>query len=118
MYDDAGRCTGQAPRSQVYAQGLWHGSAGVLLRSPDRTRVYVHRRSTTKTVFAAHHDCLAGGVIDAGETPIEAARRESFVHTHRIRLGKGRQKVGIAVFDVFGRQASVVTRGVHVGASN
>ena len=27
VYDAAGRCTGQAPRSQVYAQGLWHGSA-------------------------------------------------------------------------------------------
>jgi VWFA-related protein len=52
------------------------------------------------------------------EEHVEAARRESFVHTHRIRLGKGRQKVGIAVFDVFGRQTSVVTRGVHVGASN
>jgi hypothetical protein len=52
------------------------------------------------------------------EEHVEAARRESFVHTHRIRLGKGRQKVGIAVLDVFGRQASVVTRGVHVGASN
>lgn len=76
VYDAAGRCTGQAPRSQVYAQGLWHGSAGVLLCSPDRTRIYVHRRSVDKAVFAAHHDCLAGGVIDPGEAPIDAARRE------------------------------------------
>lgn len=76
VYDAAGRCTGQAPRSQVYAMGLWHGSAGVLLRSADRSRIYVHRRAADKTVFAAYHDCLAGGVIDPGETPIDAARRE------------------------------------------
>lgn len=46
---------------------------------------------------------------------VEAARRESFVHTHRIRLRRGRQKVGVAVFDVFGRETTVMTRGVRVG---
>jgi VWFA-related protein len=49
-----------------------------------------------------------------GEEHVEAALRESFVHTHRIRVRQGRQKVGIAVSDVFGRQTSIVTRGVHL----
>lgn len=49
---------------------------------------------------------------------VAAARGESFLHTHRIRLAEGRQKVGIALFDVFGRDTSYVIRGIHVGAKN
>ena len=76
VFDAQGRVVGAAPRSQVYAEGLWHGSAGVLVRSTDGLRLYVHRRTTTKAVFAGMHDCLAGGVIDAGETPLQTATRE------------------------------------------
>ncbi len=76
VFDVDGRVVGAAPRSQVYAEGLWHGSAGVLVRSTDGRRLYVHRRTTTKAVFAGMHDCLAGGVIDPGETPLETATRE------------------------------------------
>ena len=76
VFDAQGRVVGAAPRSQVYADGLWHGSAGVLVRSTDGRRLYVHRRTTTKAVFAGMHDCLAGGVIDPGETPLQTATRE------------------------------------------
>ena len=47
VFDAQGRVVGAAPRSQVYAEGLWHGSAGVLVRSTDGLRLYVHRRTTT-----------------------------------------------------------------------
>ncbi|WP_236950274.1 NUDIX hydrolase [Mycobacterium sp. MS1601] len=76
VYDADGTVIGAAPRSQVYADGLWHGSAGVLVRSGDGRRIYVHRRTDTKAVFAGMHDCLAGGVIDPGETPLDTATRE------------------------------------------
>ncbi|OMC38855.1 NUDIX hydrolase [Mycobacterium sp. GA-1841] len=76
VYDAHGKVLGAAPRSRVYAEGLWHGSAGVLVRSTDGRRLYVHRRTMTKAVFAGMHDCLAGGVIDPGETPVQAATRE------------------------------------------
>src|ERR1700756_1614336 len=76
VYDAEGNPTGTATRSCVYAEGLWHGSAGVLVRSTDGPRLYVHRRTTTKAVFAGMHDCLAGGVIDPGETPLQTAMRE------------------------------------------
>jgi 8-oxo-dGTP pyrophosphatase MutT (NUDIX family) len=76
VFDADGRVVGAAPRSQVYAEGLWHGSAGVLVRSTDGRRLYVHRRTLTKAVFAGMHDCLAGGVIDPGETPLQTATRE------------------------------------------
>ncbi|MBP1158752.1 NUDIX domain-containing protein [Rhodococcus sp. PvR099] len=76
VYDTAGAVIGTAPRSRVYAEGLWHASAGVLLRSMDGSRVYVHRRSLDKAVFAGMHDCVAGGVVDPGESPGETAVRE------------------------------------------
>jgi len=76
VFDAQGRVVGEAPRLQVYAEGLWHGSAGVLVRSTDGRRLYVHRRTTTKAVFAGMHDCLAGGVIEPGETPVQTATRE------------------------------------------
>ncbi len=76
VYDADGNVIGAEPRSRVYAEGLWHASAGVLLRSADGARIYVHRRTMTKAVFAGMHDCLAGGVVDPGETPRQAATRE------------------------------------------
>lgn len=76
LYDAAGRAIGAEERSVVYAQGLWHASAGVLVRSGDGSRVYVHRRTDTKMVFAGMHDCLAGGVVEPGERPADTAVRE------------------------------------------
>ena len=76
VFDADGRVTGAAPRSRVYAEGLWHASAGVLVRSTDGSRIYVHRRTTTKAVFAGMHDCLAGGVVDLGESAEQTATRE------------------------------------------
>ncbi|WP_181781263.1 NUDIX domain-containing protein [Pseudonocardia pini] len=76
LFDAAGRVIGSAPRSEVYARSLWHGSAGVLLHSGDGTRVYVHRRADDKQVMAGLWDCVAGGVVDPGETPYETAVRE------------------------------------------
>ncbi|MEU2035282.1 NUDIX hydrolase [Nocardia amamiensis] len=76
VYDPAGNPVGAAERATVYRDGLWHASAGVLLRSRDGTRVYVHRRTDTKLVFAGMHDCLAGGVVVPGESPRDTARRE------------------------------------------
>jgi 8-oxo-dGTP pyrophosphatase MutT (NUDIX family) len=76
VYDASAAIIGSAPRAVVYERGLWHASAGVLLRSGDGTCVYVHRRTTTKAVFPGMHDCLAGGVLAPGEDPRGAAARE------------------------------------------
>ncbi|WP_327118306.1 NUDIX hydrolase [Nocardia sp. NBC_01730] len=76
VYDPTGEPVGAAARATVYRDGLWHASAGVLLRSRDGNRVYVHRRTDTKMVFAGMHDCLAGGVVEPGEAPRDTAIRE------------------------------------------
>ncbi|HKN95948.1 MAG TPA: NUDIX domain-containing protein [Pseudonocardiaceae bacterium] len=75
-YDEGGTPVGTVARSVMRARGLWHAATAVLVRSPDGSQVYVHRRSDTKDVFPGCHDCFGGGVVAAGETPDECARRE------------------------------------------
>ena len=75
-YDEAGSPVGAVRRSVMRAQGLWHAATAVLVRSVDGERIYVHRRSDDKDVFPGLHDCWAGGVVAAGETPADCAIRE------------------------------------------
>jgi 8-oxo-dGTP pyrophosphatase MutT (NUDIX family) len=76
VYDPDGAVVSSAPRAVMRAQGLWHATTAVLVRSIGGDRVYVHRRSPDKDVFAGLHDCWAGGVVAAGEAPGDAAARE------------------------------------------
>jgi 8-oxo-dGTP pyrophosphatase MutT (NUDIX family) len=76
IYDEGGRAVGVAPRGVVYQEGLWHASTGVLVRSGDGERIYLHRRSPDKLIFPGCYDCWAGGVLAPGESPDAAAARE------------------------------------------
>jgi 8-oxo-dGTP pyrophosphatase MutT (NUDIX family) len=67
---------GAARRGDVYRDGTWHGATGVLLRSGDGERVYLHRRAPDKLIFPGAHDCWAGGVLGPDEDPTEGAARE------------------------------------------
>jgi hypothetical protein len=71
-YDSSGAVVGAAPRSVMRAEGLWHAATLVLVRSGDGRCVYVHERTSTKDVYPGLRDCWAGGVVSAGETPLEA----------------------------------------------
>lgn len=76
VVDDHDRVIGQAVRTEVYARRLLHRCVFVLVR--DRQgRVFVHRRSPRKLVFASLYDMFVGGVVGAGETYDEAALREA-----------------------------------------
>jgi 8-oxo-dGTP pyrophosphatase MutT (NUDIX family) len=55
---------------------LWHATTGVLVRSLDGARVFVHRRTASKDVFPGMLDVWAGGVVAAGESPSTGAVRE------------------------------------------
>jgi aminoglycoside phosphotransferase (APT) family kinase protein/8-oxo-dGTP pyrophosphatase MutT (NUDIX family) len=57
------------------AQNLRHAATGIVVRD-GYGRIYVHRRTPTKDVYPAHWDFTAGGVVLAGEDPLEGARRE------------------------------------------
>lgn len=75
-YDEGGAVVGEVSRARMRAENLWHGCVVIVVRSLDGERVYVHRRTDTKDIFPGLYDCAAGGVIDAGESPGEAAARE------------------------------------------
>jgi 8-oxo-dGTP pyrophosphatase MutT (NUDIX family) len=75
-YDPAGKVIGSVPRSRMRAERLWHATTGVLVRSLDGSRVFVHRRTSWKDVFPGMLDVWAGGVVAAGESPQETAVRE------------------------------------------
>src|SRR4051794_14277273 len=76
LYDQAGSVVGSVTRARVRAEALWHAAGVVLVRSGDGKAVYVHLRTPDKDVFPSTWDCWAGGVVAAGETPADCARRE------------------------------------------
>lgn len=76
LYDSAGAVIGAVPRSRMRAERLWHATTGVLVRSLDGSRVFVHRRTSWKDVFPGMLDVWAGGVVAAGESPDVTAVRE------------------------------------------
>ena len=78
IYDPAdpdGRVVGAAPRALMRAENLPHGATAVLVRR-STGELYVHRRADTKDIWPGRHDCAAGGVLQEGEDPDEAAVRE------------------------------------------
>lgn len=75
LFDEAGRVVGSAPRWRVRRENLRHGATCVLVRNGSG-EVFVHRRTDDKDVYPGHWDFLAGGVLQHGELPGEAAARE------------------------------------------
>lgn len=75
VVDEHDRVIGQATRREVRRRRLLHRFSSVLCRDP-AGRVYVHRRTDDKDVYPGMYDMTAGGVLAAGETYLEGARRE------------------------------------------
>jgi 8-oxo-dGTP pyrophosphatase MutT (NUDIX family) len=75
VVDERDRVVGRATRREVRRLRLLHRFSSVLCRDPSG-RVYVHRRTDDKDVYPGMYDMFAGGVLAAGETYLEAARRE------------------------------------------
>jgi isopentenyldiphosphate isomerase len=76
VVDEADRVVGRARRGEVYARGLLHRCALVLVRDAE-DRVFVHRRTPGKLVFPSRYDMFVGGVLGAGESYGRAALREA-----------------------------------------
>jgi 8-oxo-dGTP pyrophosphatase MutT (NUDIX family) len=75
VVDEQDRVVGQATRREVRRRRLLHRFSSVLCRD-GAGRLYVHRRTDDKDVYPGMYDMAAGGVLAAGETYLEAARRE------------------------------------------
>ena len=75
LYDEAGRPCGTATRARMRAENLRHAATAVVVRN-GAGDVYVHRRTDTKDLYPGRYDFCAGGVLRAGEDPLDSARRE------------------------------------------
>ena len=67
--------TGSVPRHEMRAKGLVHRATYILVFNC-RDELFVQKRTPGKDVYPGYYDVAAGGVVLAGETYDESARRE------------------------------------------
>src|SRR5262245_34232623 len=73
--DDSGAVIGTATRREVRARNLPHRCTYILVFN-SRDDLFVHQRTATKDVHPSFWDVAVGGVLSAGESFDESARRE------------------------------------------
>lgn len=67
--------TGSAPRHEMRAKGLLHRACYILVFN-SRDELFVQKRTMSKDIYPGYYDVAAGGVVLAGESYDESARRE------------------------------------------
>lgn len=77
VVDAGNRLVGSLPRRRVRAKNLPHRAAYIFVFDAVG-RVLVQRRTAAKDLFPGFYDLAAGGVVAAGESYEECARREAF----------------------------------------
>jgi 8-oxo-dGTP pyrophosphatase MutT (NUDIX family) len=65
-------------RAEMRRENLWHRATYILVLTPERDRIYIQKRTMTKDIHPGMYDAAAGGVVKAGETYDESAKRELF----------------------------------------
>src|SRR6266498_3247086 len=75
IVDEHNNVVGAAPRREMRARNLPHRSTYILVFN-SRGALYVQKRTMKKDVFPGYYDVAAGGVVLAGESYEEGARRE------------------------------------------
>lgn len=75
VVDADDRVVAQARRREVHARKLNHRAVHILVHDA-RGRLLLQKRSMTKDTFPGCWDSSCSGHVDAGETYVEAARRE------------------------------------------
>src|SRR5262249_46819285 len=76
VIDDAGRTVGQVLRKEMRGRCLPHRCVYLLVFN-SRGELFIHLRTPTKDVYPSHWDVTCGGVLAAGESFAEGARREA-----------------------------------------
>lgn len=75
VLDGGGRVIGVVTRAEMRRRKLPHRCVYLLVFN-SRRQLFVHLRTPTKDVYPSHRDVAVGGVVAAGESWDEAARRE------------------------------------------
>lgn len=96
VVDDEDRVIATVTRAEMRAQRLQHRAVSIAVIGTD-WRLLVHRRADDKDVWPGMWDLAAGGVVAAGETYEDAARRELHEELgvraeELVSLGEGRFK--------------------------
>lgn len=75
IIDDAGNTVAVVTRRQMRAKRLPHRCTYILVFN-SRGELFIHLRTATKDVFPSHWDTNVGGVLAAGESFPQGAKRE------------------------------------------
>jgi len=75
VVDEEGRTVSTVTRREIRARGLPHRCTYIFVFN-SLGELFVHLRTETKDVFPGHWDVAVGGVLAAGESFDEGARRE------------------------------------------
>jgi isopentenyldiphosphate isomerase len=75
LVDEGDQVIGTAPRRDIRRRNLLHRGIAVIVRNP-AGEIYVHRRTPGKDVFPDMYDMVVGGMVTAGESYDQTARRE------------------------------------------
>lgn len=94
-------------KAEVHRDGDWHVAAHVWIIAPDG-RVLLQRRSTQKENWPGYWDVSTAGHVSAGETPVEAAIRETFEEIGLRITPEELERIGTA------REQSVLRDGRYI----
>ena len=75
VVDENNVITGECPRSVMRSERLIHRASYVLVFDSSN-RLFIQKRTMSKDVYPGYYDVAAGGVVLAGESYEESARRE------------------------------------------
>jgi isopentenyldiphosphate isomerase len=75
VIDAAGRTVGAVSRAEMRRRRLPHRCCYILVCN-SRGELLIHLRTATKDVYPSHWDVTVGGVLQAGESFADGARRE------------------------------------------
>jgi len=75
IVDKYNKTTGSVPRHEMRNKGLWHRAVYILVFNSSG-QLFVQKRTTSKDIYPGYYDIAAGGVVLAGESYEESARRE------------------------------------------
>src|SRR6185369_7241845 len=75
VVDADDRVVKQATRGETRRQNLRHRATYILVFNP-KGQLFVHQRTQTKDVYPGYFDVCVGGVVAAGESYEDGARRE------------------------------------------
>ena len=76
VIDDQGRTVGTVTRREMRGRRLPHRCTYIFVFNR-RDELFIHLRTPTKDVYPSHWDVAVGGVLAAGESFGEGARREA-----------------------------------------